>query len=132
MKTNLGCSGMVWEVSKLAALLSALMLFSILWSLHLSFSDAGVRESAAAEARSLAAVVDAVGSSPDSIEIKYATPPKVSGRNYSLSFSGHVVSVSVFDSSNMSATYLSDVEDFSCLGGANLTLRGGRGRVEVF
>jgi hypothetical protein len=112
------------QVIGAAALVGAVVFFSVLWTLYVGVSDVAAKSSAVREAGNIAAALDSVGSSAAYCKTTYKTPPKLSGKSYLLHVRNNRVTVSLLSPSfNASSVFYSDLtKNFSASGGVVLTI----------
>lgn len=120
-------------ITGLAALIGAVMFFSVLHVFYTGVNDVTARSSAVRQAADVAAILDSVGSASAYCKADYRLPDKISGEAYVLRISGDHVIVSLSSPYyNASSVFFSPLsKNFSAPGGANLTIIKDNGLLEV-
>lgn len=132
MKEKRFNAGTVWGLSKIASLVGALMLFSVLMSFHFSLSATGTQSMASGEAANIASIMNSFSSAPYECEIIYDLPESLSQKPYSIRFSGNMVTVSINGTFNATAFFFSPVSrSFSCSRCIRLRIRKYGDTIEV-
>lgn len=132
-KNRLGVQGMIWSLSKITVLLGAVMLFTILCIFHVKLIEVNAMDSAIRESRNIARVLDEVGSSPSTPEVRYETLERLSGMVYEIKIVSGRVFIYLNDSGmNYSASFTSKLRhNISAFGGSVLDIRKDDGFIEI-
>ncbi|RLI92917.1 MAG: hypothetical protein DRO89_01160 [Candidatus Altiarchaeales archaeon] len=125
--------GMVWGLSKIMILLGAIILFTILCSLYTNFIKINAMDSTIQETRNIARIIDEIGSSPSSCEIRYKSRERLSDAIYEIEIVPRKVTISLNDTEmNYSASFISEIEgNFSSLGGLELRIKKEHGFIKI-